>query len=72
MNGQWSCAFICHGYYGMFVMNYRKGKKKEVILVYKGYSHDQIYCVTIQICHCLCTYGTIKVKQETLAMTIII
>ena len=39
-----------------------KGQKKEIVLVYKGCSY---YCVAIQICHWLCTYGTTKVKQET-------
>ena len=65
MNGQWSCTFIRHEYYGMFVMNYRKDKKKEISLAYKGCGHDQIHYVTIQICHWLCTYGTTKEKQET-------
>ena len=52
-----------------------KGQKKEIVLVYKGCSH---YCVAIQICHWLCTYGTTKVKLETclarnvLTMTIMI
>ena len=48
--------FIRH--YGM---NYRKDKKKEIVLAYKDCGH---YCVAIQICHWLCTYGTTKVKQE--------
>ena len=39
-----------------------KEKKKEVVLAYKGCGH---YCVAIQICHWLCTYGTTKEKQET-------
>ena len=38
-----------------------KGQKKEIVLPYKDCSH---YCVAIQICHWLCTYGTTKVKQE--------
>ena len=38
-----------------------KGQKKEIVLAYKGCGH---YCVAIQICHWLCTYGTTKVKQE--------
>ena len=52
-----------------------KGQKKEIVLPYKDCSH---YCVAIQICHWLCTYGTTKVKQERrlarndFAMTIII
>ena len=36
--------------------------KKKIVLAYKGCSH---YCVGIQVCHWLCTYGTTKVKQET-------
>ena len=39
-----------------------KGLKKEIVLAYKGCGH---YCVAIQICHWLFTYGTTKVKQET-------
>ena len=38
-----------------------KGQKKEIVLAYKDCGH---YCVAIQICHWLCTYGTTKVKQE--------
>ena len=60
MNGQWSCEFIRHKYYGMFV-ELSKGQKKEIVLAYKDCGH---YCVAIQICHWLCTYGTTKVKQE--------
>ena len=50
-------------------------EKKKIVLAYKGCGH---YCVAIQICHWLCTYGTTKVKQETcfarnvLTMTIMI
>ena len=39
-----------------------KGQKKDIVLAYKGCGH---YCVAIQICHWLCTYGTTKEKQET-------
>ena len=38
-----------------------KGQKKEIVFAYKDCGH---YCVAIQICHWLCTYGTTKVKQE--------
>ena len=38
-----------------------KGQKKEIVFDYKDCGH---YCVAIQICHWLCTYGTTKVKQE--------
>ena len=43
-NGQWPYAFIRYEYYGMFVMNYRKGKNKKIILAYKGCGHDQNKC----------------------------
>ena len=38
-----------------------KEKKKEIVLSYKDCGH---YCVAIQSCHLLCTYGTRKVKEE--------